>query len=118
MQMFTKTNLMEAYFTIEPGFYRRYKRKEDDLLGVHIIEVLGINYNTDIEGFEASAQVLFRPLDRAMPVYQAGKATETKSYQTFIGTIEWNGNIIPRYEKITDPELTAKLETLRDEMYR
>lgn len=99
----------------EPGFYKKYDWSAKDPMGVGIIEVLGVTYDTDNKG--TPPKVLYRPLDPNMLVYKEGRATEFKLLESFLETREHAGKTVPRFEKITDQIHIAGLVNTRDEMY-
>ncbi len=104
--------------TIEAGFYRRYKHVPSDPPGVNIIEVLGITYDTEGDGdLNSRAKVLYRPMDKEMKVFKEARRTEFKSYAVFTSTVEWEGQMVPRYQKIEDPSLITVLEKIRFDLY-
>jgi hypothetical protein len=43
---------------------------------------------------------------------------QARPLEMFMENVEKNGKVIKRFEKITDPETIAKLEKIREEMYK
>jgi hypothetical protein len=95
----------------EKGFYYHYKHDPKGDLYNYIYEVVGVGRNTE----EKTLTVLYRPLyesDWMRPVdYQS------RPLPMFMENLMKDGVEVPRFTKITDPELIKKLEIIRDEMY-
>ena len=70
--------------TVEPGVYYHYK----DPLKHY--EVIGVGQNTETDEFE----VIYKPL------YESEVEYWTRSYTMFVGSIEKDGKIIPRFTKV------------------
>jgi len=72
--------------TIEPGVYVHYK--SDDMR----YEVLGVGLNTETK----EAYVVYKPLYKGdtNPDFWA------RPYEMFVGTVEVNGEIKPRFRKV------------------
>ena len=101
---------------IEKGFYYHYKHDPKGTLNNYAYEVMGLGHHTEIDGLVPSAMVMYRPLYDAS-VYTAGKHWDLRPYMMFTETVSKDGNIIPRFQKITDPVVIAELVKKRDEMY-
>lgn len=95
----------------ENGFYIHYKHNPKNGVHDHMYEVVGIARNTE----EKTYSVLYRPLyenDWFAPAsYQA------RPLDMFLETVEVNGTIKPRFEKVTDKNLISELEDARRNLY-
>ncbi len=93
------------------GFYYHYKHDPNGPFNDYSYEVVGIARHTE----EKTFTVLYRPLyenDWFKPAtYQA------RPLEMFNENVTKDGQPIPRFQQITDPELIAKLEKMRDQIY-
>lgn len=93
------------------GFYTHYKHDTKGTPNNYIYEVVGIARNTE----EKTYTVLYRPLyenDWFKPAdYQS------RPLDMFNETISKDGQTVPRFQLITDPEKVSELEVARTEMY-
>jgi hypothetical protein len=95
----------------ENGFYVHYKHDPSGELHNYMYEVVGLARNTE----DKSYSVLYRPLyknDWFPPAsYQA------RPLGMFMEDVEKDGRRVPRFSKITDPQLLLELENVRNKMY-
>ena len=95
----------------EKGYYYHYKHDTKGVFNNYSYEVIGIGRNTEEETFT----VLYRPLyenDWLKPAdYQS------RPLEMFLETITKNGKTMPRFWKITDEKIIAKLEEIKKKMY-
>lgn len=93
------------------GFYYHYKHDPNGPFNDYSYKVVGIARHTE----EKTFTVLYRPLyenDWFKPAtYQA------RPLEMFNENVTKDGKAIPRFQQITDPELIAKLERMRDQIY-
>ncbi|MDP1624867.1 MAG: DUF1653 domain-containing protein [bacterium] len=93
------------------GFYYHYKHDPNGPFNDYSYEVIGTARHTE----EKTFTVLYRPLyenDWFKPAtYQA------RPLEMFNESVTKDGKAIPRFQQITDPELIAKLEKMRDQIY-
>ncbi len=100
----------------EKGFYYHYKhsgKSVDD----YAYEVLNIGHHTEIDGLEASAMVVYRPLYKSAGVYGIGKHWDVRPLGMFMEAVTKDGKQVPRFKKIEDPAVIAQLEKIALEMY-
>lgn len=95
----------------EKGFYYHYKHDPAKAFNDYAYEVLGLALHTESKEYT----VLYRPLYENK--YLGVADFSVRPYEMFIETIEKEGKVTPRFTKITDPEIIAKLEKIRTEMY-
>ena len=96
----------------ENGFYYHYKHTSDDINN-YAYEVVGVGHHTEDE---VTNFVIYRPLYESS-VYLAGKMFDVRPLEMFMEEVTKDGKTFPRFQKITDPEICAKLEKLKQEMY-
>lgn len=102
----------------ENGFYYHYKHDSTKGVNDHAYEVMGIGHDTEIDGLEESAMVMYRPIYNQV-VYQAGKHWDLRKVSMFMDkNFTKEEKVIPeRFVKITDEKIIAELTKIRDEMY-
>lgn len=103
--------------TIEKGFYYHYKHDPSKEWNNYAYEVLNIAHHTEMEDFDEAAMVVYRPLYESAKVYQAGKHWDIRPLAMFVEEVTKDGKTFPRFQRITDPEIIAKLEAKRTELY-
>jgi hypothetical protein len=60
--------------------------------------------------------VVYRPLYEAS-VFKAGKLFDLRPLDMWMGTVEKDGQITPRFTKITDSAVIAQLQQIKEKMY-
>ncbi len=95
----------------EKGFYRHYKHNPEKGFNDYVYEVVGLALHSE----EKTYFVAYRPV--YANTYLAPADFSVRPLGMFMENILKDGKEMPRFEKITDPELIAKLEKVRDEMY-
>lgn len=95
----------------EKGFYQHHKYDPSGEPFNYTYEVIGIGRNTE----EGTYTVLYRPLYKNDWLPPAD--FQSRPLEMFIDNVEKDGHVFKRFEKISDPEVIAKLEQIRDEMY-
>jgi hypothetical protein len=95
----------------ENGFYYHYKHDNSKGVGHHAYEVMGIGIHSE----DKSCFVIYRPLyeieDLAQPI------SFVRPIALFTDNVIVNDQTLPHFIKITDPELVAKLEEIKERMY-
>ncbi len=101
----------------ENGFYYHYKHNPEGTINDYAYEVVGVGYHTEDDCRpEDTNLVVYRPLYESS-VYKAGKSFDVRPLKMFMEEVTKEGKTFPRFTKITDPELIAKLEKIKGEMY-
>jgi hypothetical protein len=104
------------------GFYNHYKHDPEGTINNYVYEVMGIGFHTEDDVRPSEKHfVVYRPLYEAA-VYQAERFLGMPCYDSrplgmWMGDVEKEGKIMPRYVKITDPEVIEKLTKIQGEMY-
>lgn len=101
----------------EKGFYYHYKHDPDKPVNDYAYEVVGVGVHTEDDCRPEDANmVVYRPLYESS-VFTAGKFFDLRPLEMWMGDVTKNGQTFPRFQRITDPEVIAKLETIKAEMY-
>ena len=102
----------------EKGFYYHYKHDPARSFNNYAYEVVGVGHHTEDECRPEDANmVVYRPLYKEAFVYGIGKLFDLRPLAMFMESVTKDGRTFPRFEKITDPALIARLEAMRAEMY-
>lgn len=102
---------------ITRGYYHHYKHDPSGPVNNYAYEVLGVGSHTEKEETSPDKYVVvYRPLYDSGS-YCDGKMFAIRPYDMFIEQVQVNGNTVPRFRLITDTEVIAKLQQVRDEMY-
>ncbi len=103
--------------TPETGFYYHYKYDPHGPINNYAYEVIGIGHHTEDDcRSEDEYLVVYRPLYEAF-VYIHGKMLDVRPYDMWIGNIEKEGKLVPRFTKIIDPIIIKELQQIKSEMY-
>jgi len=98
----------------EKGFYYHYKHDSKGSINNYAYEVLNIGHHTEEEN---TFFVLYRPLYEDAHVYKEGGYYDVRPLGMFMEQVVKNGVSIPRFQKITDSAVIAKLEEIKIKMY-
>lgn len=101
----------------EPGFYYHYKHDPKGLVDNYAHEVIGVGCHTE-DGCrpEDVNMVIYRPLYESS-VYKSGRFYELRPLEMWMGNVIKDGITFPRFAKIIDPVVIAKLEEIKKRMY-
>jgi hypothetical protein len=106
-------------FIPEPGFYYHYKHDPHGSLNSYAYRVLGTGEHSEDDCRpEDKYMVVYRPLYRDARAYQDGKLFDIRPLAMFIEDVTKDDTTFPRFRKITNPEIIAKLEEIEKELYR
>lgn len=104
----------------EPGFYYHYKHDPAGPLNNYAYEVFGAGCGTEMDWSRQDAyMVIYRPLYENSPAYRAGKLWFLRPAAMFMGDVEGEEGAppVPRFRKITNPEIIAELTAAQKRMY-
>jgi len=93
------------------GFYYHYKHDPEGEFGNYTYEVIGIGLHSE----DRTKTVIYRPLYKNN--FMEGSDYINRPYDMFVGNVEVEGKIIPRFKLITDPEIISKLAQIKKEVY-
>lgn len=100
----------------EKGFYYHYKHT-DKSINNYAYEVIGVGVHSEDDCRPEDANmVVYRPLYEAA-VFKAGKLFDLRPLDMWMGEVSKDGKTIPRFQKISDPVIIAKLKKIKIEMY-
>ena len=94
----------------EKGFYYHYKHDSAGLVNNYAYEVTGFARHTEDKSFF----VLYVPLYEADWFKPAD--FQARPLAMFIESVEKNGTTVPRFTKITEPDIIAELAVIRERM--
>ncbi len=106
----------------EKGFYYHYKHDPDGPVEGYAYEVLGVGFHTEDDTRPGEEHfVIYRPLYGAS-VYKASlelgiPCFDNRPLEMWMEDVTKDGKTFPRFSKITDPAVIARLEEIRDGMY-
>jgi len=101
----------------EPGYYYHYKHPNGPLNN-YAYYIYGVGHHTedDCRSEDAFMQV-YRPLYEAAYVYRNGGMFDLRPLYMFYKSAVLDGCAVPRFTKITDPDVIAQLEAIKARMY-
>ncbi len=101
----------------EKGFYYHYKHRDEIGVRDYAYEVMGTGCHTEdnCRGIDIHL-VVYRPLYESS-VYTAGKLFDIRPLSMFLEDVSEDGKIFPRFQKITDLNIIAELEEVKQQMY-
>src|SRR3989344_3214931 len=94
----------------ELGFYYHYKHDPNGSVNNYAYEVIGVGAHTEEDG---RFFVVYRPLDSQSPVYQAGKLFDLRPLDMFMGEVEVEGQMVPRFRRVEDARFIRYLTKLK-----
>lgn len=94
------------------GYYVHYKHDPSRSTYDHMYEVVGIGRNTETKTYTA----LYRPLYKNDWFLPAN--FQSRPIDMFLGNVKKDGKVIPRFTRITNKKLIAKLKILQKKMYK
>ena len=101
----------------EKGFYYHYKHDPAGEVNNYAYEVLGVGHHTEDDCRPEDANmVVYRPLYEAF-VYTHGRMFDLRPLDMWMGEVEREGKIMPRFSKVTDPQILEKLRVVKEQMY-
>ncbi len=101
----------------ENGFYYHYKHDSLGPINNYAYEVVGVGCHTEDNCCPEDANmVVYRPLYESS-VYKAGKLFDLRPLEMWMGNITKDGKTFPRFSKIIDSTIIAKLKEIKKQMY-
>jgi hypothetical protein len=99
----------------EKGFYYHYKHTPESVNN-YAYEVLGVSITTELASREERFVVVYRPLYEKKDFLEGADFCD-RPLDMFMGTIIQDKTIVPRFEKIANPEIIQQLEKIKQRMY-
>lgn len=104
---------MDRYLTFDKeGFYYHYKHDPTGSINNYAYEVVGVGRHTEEENYV----VIYRPLYKN--TYLDNADFSARPLEMFVEHVTKDGTSIPRFQKITDPEVISELKAIRGRMYQ
>ena len=103
----------------EPGYYYHYKHDPSGPLNNYAYYIYGVGHHTedDCRPDDAFMQV-YRPLYEAAYAYRNGGMFDLRPLYMFYKPAKLSsGAEVPRFTKITDPDVIAQLQAIKGRMY-
>ena len=110
---------------LEKGFYYHNKHNPDGPINNCAYELLGMAFNTEAVNFHSEDPndflqdevVVYRPLFSDSLIEKAGRDFWIRPAHMFLEQVEKDGELVSRFQKITDSGTIQELEKIRNEMY-
>ena len=108
----------------QPGFYYHYKHKPENGVRDYAYYICGVGFHTEDNCRPEDINMgVYQPLYETAAVYKAhltlGVPTfDLRPLAMLMENVEVDGQTIPRFQKITDPDVIALLTTFRKEMWQ
>ena len=104
------------------GFYYHYKHDPDSSVENYAYEVIGVGFHTEDDTRPGEEHfVIYRPLYKAAVYLVAQKfgvpCFDARPLLMWMGDVEKEGKIIPRFSLITNSDTIAELEVIKSKMY-
>ncbi len=101
----------------ERGYYHHHKHDPDVSVNNYAYYFDGVGlYTEDNCRPEDAFQLVYRPLYEA-DVYKDGYTFYLRPLRMIYESVEWKGQKVQRFTKITDPDVIAQLSEIRKRMY-
>ena len=101
----------------ETGFYYHYKHDPNGEVYDYAYEVIGVGAHTEDDCRpDDKFMVVYRPLYESS-VFKAGRLFDIRPLEMWMGNVTKNEKTFPRFQKIKDQEVIAKLLAVRLNMY-
>ena len=104
------------------GFYYHYKHDPQGAVNNYAYEVMGVGFHTEDDARTGEEHfVVYRPLYDAT-VYKASlelgiPCFDNRPLEMWMGDVEKDGKIFPRFKEIVDSQIISELEKIREDMY-
>lgn len=100
------------------GYYYHYKHDPQGPVNDYAYYISGVGNQTEKNcPPEYQLEMVYRPLYPGAYVYQHGKMFDLRPLHMFFEPAIVDGIEVPRFTRITDPDVIARLRTIKTEMY-
>jgi Protein of unknown function (DUF1653) len=102
----------------EPGYYYHFKHDPNGPINNYAYYIYGVGHHTedDCRPEDAFMQV-YRPLYEEAYAYRHGGMFDLRTLPMFFEPAVRNGQKMPRFTRILDPDVIAQLEAIKARMY-
>jgi len=102
----------------EPRYYYHYKHDPTGAIDNYAYYIYGVGLHTEDDCRpEDQFMQVYQPLYESAYVYRAGKMFDLRPLQMFYQPAQWQGQMVPRFTKITDPAIIEQLRATKKRMY-
>ncbi len=106
----------------ETGLYYHYKHDPTGTVNNYAYEVVGVGFHTEDNCRPGERHFLvYRPLyesrEYRFSKYGGIPCFYSRPLAMWMGEVEKDGQVVPRFQKITDPKVIRKLKRIRNKMY-
>jgi len=102
----------------QPGYYYHFKRDPHGPVNNYAYYIYGVGHHTEdgCRSADAFMQV-YRPLYEDSYAYRNGGLFDLRPLHMFFDPATLNGQTVPRFTRITDPDVIARLAAIKARMY-
>jgi hypothetical protein len=102
----------------EPGYYYHFKHDPNGPVNNYAYYIYGVGHHTeeDCRAEDAFMQV-YRPLYEESYAYRNGGLFDLRPLHMFYEPADRNGQKVPRFTRILDPEVIAQLQAIKSRLY-
>jgi hypothetical protein len=102
----------------EPGYYYHFKHDPNGPVNNYAYYIYGVGHHTedDCRDEDAFMQV-YRPLYEEAYAYRHDGLFDLRPLWMFFAPAERDGQKVPRFTRITEPEVLAQLKAIKRRMY-
>ena len=101
-----------------PWYYYHYKHDPSGPVNDYAYYIYGVGHHTEDDCRTEDAYLLvYRPLYDEAYVYKHGGMFDIRPLYMFYEPADRRGQKVPRFTKITDPEILVRLQEVRSRMY-
>jgi len=102
----------------EKGFYYHYKHNPALSINNYAYELIGVGIHSEDDCKpEDSNMAIYLPIYESR-AFRAGKFFDLRPLEMWMGNVIKDGKTIPRFQKITDKKIIAKLKKIKGKMYQ
>lgn len=102
----------------EKGFYYHFKHDPKGPVNKYAYELVGVGRHTEDDCRpEDTYLAIYRPLYEEARAYKEGKIFDARPLAMFTEMVTRDGKTFPRFQKISDADVIAELQTVGRKMY-
>ena len=102
----------------EKGFYYHYKHNPALSINNYAYELIGVGIHSEDDCKPEDSNIaIYLPIYESR-AFRAGKFFDLRPLEMWMGNVIKDGKTIPRFQKITDKKIIAKLKKIKGKMYQ
>jgi hypothetical protein len=102
----------------QPGYYYHFKHGPHGPVNNYAYYIYGVGHHTEGDCREADAFMqVYRPLYEDSYAFRNGGLFDLRPLHMFFDPAELEGRKVPRFTRITDPSVIARLAAIKARMY-